>query len=244
MADYARRIVLQNRMSEIVEIIAGAMEEVELPEQVDVVMSEWMGHCLLYESMLQSVIGARDRFMRAGGTMFPSGVRMLIAGVNDGGCERRLAFWDDVCGFDLRTIRDAALKEPRVGRLEADAVVTGEAELLRIDLNAVTVADLRVDVDFELRVSARSKLNGFVVWFDVVFDGPEKRVVLTTSPFEPETHWEQTTFYVKEVVDVAEDDVITGRFVMHQNAQNWRSQDIRIAFQCGDQSREYDYIMK
>ncbi len=35
------------------------MEEVELPEKVDVIVSEWMGYELLYESMLESVIVAR-----------------------------------------------------------------------------------------------------------------------------------------------------------------------------------------
>ena len=38
------------------------MEDVTLPEKVDVIVSEWMGYCLLYESMLSSVIMARDRF--------------------------------------------------------------------------------------------------------------------------------------------------------------------------------------
>jgi len=37
------------------------MEDVELPEQVDIIVSEWMGYLLIYESMLASVLAARDR---------------------------------------------------------------------------------------------------------------------------------------------------------------------------------------
>lgn len=40
------------------------MEEVVLPvEHVDIIISEWMGYFLLYESMLDSVLYARDKYL-------------------------------------------------------------------------------------------------------------------------------------------------------------------------------------
>lgn len=40
------------------------MEETELPvDQVDIIISEWMGYCLFYESMLNTVIYARDKWL-------------------------------------------------------------------------------------------------------------------------------------------------------------------------------------
>jgi len=53
--------VLSNGLEKQIEVIKGLLEDVELPEKVDVIVSEWMGYCLLYESMLSSVITARDR---------------------------------------------------------------------------------------------------------------------------------------------------------------------------------------
>jgi len=38
------------------------IESVDLPEKVDIIISEWMGYYLLHESMFQSVIVARDRY--------------------------------------------------------------------------------------------------------------------------------------------------------------------------------------
>jgi len=43
MADYARQIVEQNKLGHIIQVIKGKMEEVELPENVDIIVSEWMG---------------------------------------------------------------------------------------------------------------------------------------------------------------------------------------------------------
>ena len=43
------------------------MEEVVLPVQhVDIIISEWMGYFLLYESMLDSVLFARDKYLVRG----------------------------------------------------------------------------------------------------------------------------------------------------------------------------------
>lgn len=47
------------------------MEEITLPEQVDIIVSEWMGFYLFHEGMLDSVITARDKFLKPRGLIFP-----------------------------------------------------------------------------------------------------------------------------------------------------------------------------
>lgn len=56
-------------MSDSITVLKGKMEEVELPvEKVDIIISEWMGYFLLYESMLDTVLWARDHYLAPGGT--------------------------------------------------------------------------------------------------------------------------------------------------------------------------------
>lgn len=51
----------------VITIFKGKVEEVELPvEKVDIIISEWMGYCLFYESMLNTVIFARDKWLVSG----------------------------------------------------------------------------------------------------------------------------------------------------------------------------------
>ena len=66
------------QLSNVVEVIQGTGESVELPEKVDIIISEWMGYFLMRESMLDSVIVARDKFLKEGGAMYPSHARMLM----------------------------------------------------------------------------------------------------------------------------------------------------------------------
>lgn len=47
MAEYTRQLVKQNGCEEVVTVLQGRAEDIELPEQVDVLVSEWMGNCLL-----------------------------------------------------------------------------------------------------------------------------------------------------------------------------------------------------
>ncbi|KAI8885261.1 S-adenosyl-L-methionine-dependent methyltransferase, partial [Backusella circina FSU 941] len=60
----ARVIVNDNNLTDKVTLIQGKMEEVVLPvDKVDIIISEWMGYFLLYESMLDTVLVARDKYL-------------------------------------------------------------------------------------------------------------------------------------------------------------------------------------
>jgi protein arginine N-methyltransferase 1 len=75
--EQAREIVEANGLSDKITLIKGKMEEIVLPVQhVDIIISEWMGYCLLYESMLNTVLYARDKYLAPGGKIFPD--RMFL----------------------------------------------------------------------------------------------------------------------------------------------------------------------
>jgi predicted RNA methylase len=63
-ADVAEAIVEANGLGHVITVIKGRIEDVELPERVDVIVSEWMGFYLLHENMLPSVLCARDRWLK------------------------------------------------------------------------------------------------------------------------------------------------------------------------------------
>ena len=93
--DKAREIVERNGMSDKITLLQGKMEEVKLPfDKVDIIISEWMGYFLLYESMLDTVLYARDKYLVKNGLIFPDKATIFMAGIEDGeykeekiGCE-------------------------------------------------------------------------------------------------------------------------------------------------------------
>ena len=81
----AREIVKANGFADKITLLQGKMEEVELPfEKVDIIISEWMGYFLLYESMLDTVLYARDKYLKEDGLIFPDKATIFMAGIEDG----------------------------------------------------------------------------------------------------------------------------------------------------------------
>ena len=81
----AKEIVERNGMTSKITLLQGKMEEVELPfPKVDIIISEWMGYFLLYESMLDTVLYARDEYLTVGGLIFPDKATIFMAGIEDG----------------------------------------------------------------------------------------------------------------------------------------------------------------
>ena len=85
IAHFAREIIKRNGLSDKITVIKGKMEEIELPvPAVDIIISEWMGYFLLYESMLDCVLWARDKYLVKGGKMLPDRATLYIAAIEDG----------------------------------------------------------------------------------------------------------------------------------------------------------------
>lgn len=82
MIDTAREIAKVNGMADKVTFIKGKVEETHLPK-VDIIVSEWMGFCLLSEMNLDCVLHARDRCLLPGGLMMPDKTSLHIAAMED-----------------------------------------------------------------------------------------------------------------------------------------------------------------
>ena len=52
-------LVRANKLDNIIHVISGKIEEIELPEKVDMIISEPMGYMLLNERMLETYLHAK-----------------------------------------------------------------------------------------------------------------------------------------------------------------------------------------
>ena len=71
VAVLAQELAATNGVAEIVQVIHGDIMDIELPERVDVIVSEWLGGFGIDEGMLVPVIAARDRWLKPGGIIDP-----------------------------------------------------------------------------------------------------------------------------------------------------------------------------
>jgi SAM-dependent methyltransferase len=83
IAALAEQLAAANDVGEIVTVIHGDVMDIELPEQVDVIVSEWLGGFGIDEGMLAPVIAARDRWLKPGGVMISRSATAWTALVYD-----------------------------------------------------------------------------------------------------------------------------------------------------------------
>lgn len=230
IAETAVKIVKANKLDHIVHVLHGKMEEVTLPvEKVDIIISEWMGYFLLYESMLDTVLWARDKYLVTGGHLFPDKASLFITAIEDAEYRRdKIDFWDNVYGFDMSVIKEQALLEPLVDTCDPKQIITDAAPILDIDLYTVRKEDLDFTTPFTLTVSRDDYFHAFVAYFTCEFSRTHTKLKFSTSPRSRYTHWKSTVFYTEEPLPVHERDQIKGKISVCRNAQNPRDLDIEL----------------
>ncbi|TVU10780.1 hypothetical protein EJB05_44327 [Eragrostis curvula] len=215
------------QISKVVSVVHTKAEELDHkvripPNGFDVLVSEWMGYCLLYESMLSSVLYARDHFLKPGGAILPDTATILGAGFGKGGTS--LPFWENVYGFDMscigKEVTSNSARFPVVDIVASQDIVTETAVLHSFDLATMKENEMDFTASFELRLSESGAVvpevtwcYGIVLWFDTGFTDrfcKEKPVVLSTSPFSTPTHWSQTIFTFEEPIAMAKEEYLLG----------------------------------
>lgn len=226
-------IIRKNGFSEQIEVINGKMEEIELPvKQVDIIISEWMGYFLLYESMLDTVIWARDKYLVPDGIILPDKAELCLCAIEDSEYKKyKIDFWDSVYGFDMSPIKNIALSEPLVDAVHSRSVNSDADSILSLDLKTCTLADLEFKGEFELRFRRNDYCHAFVGFFECTFSQIHKPFVLSTSPHSTYTHWKQCVFYVSKPMTVCTDEVVKGTIEVKPNKGNKRDLDITFEYE-------------
>ncbi|KAK9115498.1 hypothetical protein Sjap_014445 [Stephania japonica] len=178
IAVQANEVVKANNLSDKVIVLLGRVEDVEIEEEVDVIISEWMGYMLLYESMLGSVITARDRWLKPGGIILPSHATLYMAPVtHPDRYGESIDFWRNVYGIDMSPMlplaKQCAFEEPSVETITGENILTWPYVVKYVDCYTVTIQELEsITARYRFTSMMRAPLHGFAFWFDVEFCGP------------------------------------------------------------------------
>lgn len=258
MADHARELVRANNLEGIVEVIEGSIEDVILPEKVDVIISEWMGYFLLRESMFDSVICARDRWLKPTGVMYPSHARMWLAPIRSGLGDHKMSDYEGSMddwqyfvkntknhyGVDMSVLTKPFSEEQKKyylqtslwNNLHPNQVIGTPAVVKEIDCLTVTVEEILVvtaNVSSSI-IKEETRLCGFSGWFDVHFRGSkenpaEQEIELTTEPSEDNgTHWGQQVFLIHPPTHVCSGDDLNINFSMSRSKENHRLMEVDL----------------
>lgn len=162
--DLAKRIVLiKAKVEDLCELPQGI-------ESVDIIVSEWMGYCLLYESMLDTVLYARQKWLKRGGMIFPDKVSLYIAGMEDRKLrDKRFNWWHNVNGLKLIPLSKCFDSLALVDFVDDRKIVTDDCKVKTFDLYQVQKEDLSFTARINLTCGRENEIQALVTFFNVEF---------------------------------------------------------------------------
>jgi SAM-dependent methyltransferase len=185
----AARAVARVNGFDRIEFLDGE-DDVSLPTAVDVIVSEWMGHFVFNESMLEPLARLRDRNLAAGGIMIPRRLTLHAAVVSDPAFLTRYEYFQNhPYGIDFSPMVACSTARTETLRLKPEQLASTVIPLCALDMQTCqqTPASFVGSAVFPEATTA----YGLAGWFDAeLADG----VSFGTGPFSPRTHWKQMGF--------------------------------------------------
>ncbi len=215
VAVLAQELAAANGAAEIVHVIHGDIVDIELPERVDVIVSEWLGGFGIDEGMLVPVIVARDRWLKPGGIMIPRVVTAWAGLVHDDHLDETVGFLRDTpYGLRLDGLVEMTVNEILYSgtfrhltegdrRSEPGRLWTTDAELIPLEQ-----AQAPHEAETLLQVREPGTANALALWFSADL---APGISLSVGPGDPPTHWGMTTAPLRSPVELTPDTVVRAR---------------------------------
>jgi SAM-dependent methyltransferase len=227
----AEEVARSSGLADRVQFFTGRIQDIELPvDSVDIIVSEWMGGLLLMEDMLPVVLHARDRWLKPGGILLPDRARLFLAPLADAA---------GISSKSFPTLREFISSQMWVSNINPSRFLAEPSSILDLDLNTAREPDVRsYEAAFRFGLNGAGTLNGFGLWFDVLFSHSTPPVLLSTAPWLPPTHWGQALWVLPVDIDVVPGQEVSGTFTQTRVAPSTASfrADVRVSGGAGEKT--------
>ena len=226
-----KTIVSENGLDGRVTCIQGKIEEVDLPQKVDLILSVFTGNFLLGEDLLPALFSARDKFLKPDGRLLPDkGVMEIVPVSIEEFYQEHIQSWSDPkFGLTFESARAHAVNTVFFGRdyLKNALYLADPIDLMSLDFR--TAQDTNCHEEAQIVCNKSGLCHGFVGWFRMRLG----EQWLSTGLHEPELHWSPAFLPIEPPLAVEIGDKI--RIRIDRPAYGDWSWQVRI----GPENRKY-----
>jgi predicted RNA methylase len=203
----AAQIARANGFGDRIHCLQGKIEEVNLPEQVDVIVSVFTGNFLLEEDLLPSLFYARDKYLKPGGVLIPQAAVMEAVPVCASKLyQKEIESWSDPhMGIDHSSARMYASQSVYYYSKNLDKAhyLATPASLLTSDFNYANSTYCQTEAQYTIAESG--VCHGFAGWFKMQLG----ETWLSTAPQEPPLHWSSAFLPLDPPIEMKAGEEIT-----------------------------------
>jgi protein arginine N-methyltransferase 1 len=218
--EVARKTADENGFSERIRFIQGNSLEVDIPERVDVLITETVGCFGIDEGIMEAVHDARHRFLKDGGIIIPKRVALMAMPVSFD-MHHPYAFVQESF-FGLKTSHLAELASNTVFSIKPTALEHADllarpGQLFETDLYECGPAAYPLRMNCEFRLAQAGEFHGMVIYPQITL-ADDIDISLYQNGMPVPTHWEFTFFPNRENIRLSEGDQLV--FVLTLTEEN------------------------
>jgi predicted RNA methylase len=205
--EVAREIAADNQFGNV-ECFPSRVEELQLDEKVDVIVSVFTGNFLLTEDLLPSLFHARDKYLAPGGKLIPDRARMEVVPVSAPDYyQKHVQIWSDSTEYcaeqNLPEVDYSRARQFAANTLYYDTADRFQAEPLAqparlIDMDFNTATQAACDSETVVEIIQDGICHGWLGWFQIHLVDEW----LSTGSEADATHWSQVFLPLQEPIEV------------------------------------------
>jgi protein arginine N-methyltransferase 1 len=192
LLDVASQIVARSGLEDRVSLVRGDLRTVELPEPVDLIITETFGAMALAEGSPADVAAFAQRCLAPSGRVMPDSVELWLAPTSDPTLLRE-AFgpFEPARGIDFTPLADMARGRSISREISPDSLAHPGLRFAHLDYPDTPWPEARLEFGPIAPTAIGASLTGFAGWFVLALS---PSVSLATGPHDPLTHWRQVYF--------------------------------------------------
>lgn len=206
-----------NGVGDRVELLRGRVEDIALPEQVDVLVSVFTGTLLFTEGLMPSLYHARDRWLKPGGAMIPDRARLQFAAVEAAEPHAEAVGIFAKSSLDIDYARLAGLPANLMSKLSRKdgKAIQASTSCMAVELNLRTTHQQDIRWEGVLEATRDATLHGLLGWIELQLAS----AWLSTGIDQQEVHWQPMLLPVAEPMSVKRGESIKAGFRFVDDAQ-------------------------
>ena len=217
IVDCSNVVAQQNKLANI-QFLRGKIQEViPVPssesEKFDIVLCEWNGAFLTNDSILDDLLYCRDYLLAHGGLICPDRSSMHVVGISDFKYyDESVNFWDDVYGFQMRSMKKMVLQEASTCHIPSSCILTTAGLVHTVDIHTLSADKKAFSSTFVIKVSKKGTVHYLTFFVDATFTNPQDTGANFALGFNPggSSTWTEVSVPLSEAIPVNAMDVLQG----------------------------------
>lgn len=215
--ELAQTICKRNGFQDRVKFINDWSTNVDLPEPVDVIITETIGNLGFEEGILGWIIDAKRRLLADGGRIIPRAIELVIAPVEHPEYIDHLNSWShDFYSLDLSPARTLVVNSLFSTEISPLSLLSEPTTLVSLDLTEIESADFNGKVSFTAKRDG--SLNGLGGWFSAEI---AQGITISNTPPLKTPCWQQVFFPIEQPVQISAGDTLSVEMQVRNNAGQW-----------------------